>query len=132
MKYITKLMINEFKIKQLGYDFMGYSLQKGDHYTFHHIIPQRKGGEYSRENGAILFTTSHEYLHKIELYEIAMYNYIQQELLDINNKGDVDVANLKRIQDILKCFEDRYKDFYNSKSKKIIKDSYLKRNNFTN
>lgn len=123
-------MINEFGIKRLGYDFMGYSLQKGDCYTFHHIIPKRKGGEYIRENGAILFTTPHEYLHKIELYEVAFYNYIQQELMDINNKGNIDVVNLKRIQDILRCFEDRYKDFYNSKNQKIIKESYLKRKKF--
>ena len=34
MKEVTKLMINEFKIKQLGYDFMGYTLQKNDIYTF--------------------------------------------------------------------------------------------------
>lgn len=26
MREVTKLMINEFKIKKLGYDFMGYSL----------------------------------------------------------------------------------------------------------
>jgi len=30
MKDVTKLMINEFKIKELGYDFMGYELQKSD------------------------------------------------------------------------------------------------------
>ena len=28
MKTITRLMINEFKIDQLGYDFMGYSINK--------------------------------------------------------------------------------------------------------
>jgi len=132
LKHITKLMINEFKIKKLGYDFMGYSLQKGDSYTFHHIIPKRKGGKYTRENGAILFTTSHEYLHKIELYEISLYDYIQQELLDINHKGNVDTINVKRIQDILKYFEDRYKNFSNSNHKKLIKETYLKRQDFTN
>lgn len=28
MKEVTKLLINDFKIKQLNYDFMGYSLQR--------------------------------------------------------------------------------------------------------
>ena len=36
MREVTKLMIREFKIKQLGYDFMGYTCGKNDIYNFHH------------------------------------------------------------------------------------------------
>ena len=81
MREVTKLMINEFKIKKLGYDFMGYSLQKGDIYTFHHlIVPNRNGGAYARWNGAILFSTPHEYLHTIEAKDYDMYLYINNLL----------------------------------------------------
>ena len=45
MKEITKSMIKEFKLRELEFDFMGYKLQKGDIYTFHHlIVPNRSGG----------------------------------------------------------------------------------------
>ena len=67
MKEITKSMIKEFKLRELEFDFMGYKLQKGDIYTFHHlIVPNREGGPYERWNGAILFSTPHQYLHLIE------------------------------------------------------------------
>lgn len=67
MKEITKLMINEFKIKKLGYDFMGYKLQKDKSLTFHHlIIPRRNNGPETRWNGAIIQRIPQDYLHIIE------------------------------------------------------------------
>lgn len=46
MKSITKLMINEFKIMQLGFDFMGYRVEKQNSLSFHHlIVPRRKCNE---------------------------------------------------------------------------------------
>ena len=47
MKEIVKLMINDFKIKQLGYDFMGYRFNKSIDLSFHHlIIPHRDCKKY--------------------------------------------------------------------------------------
>ena len=47
MKQVTKLMIRDYKIKELGCDFMGFHLNKDDMATFHHlIIPNRNGGPY--------------------------------------------------------------------------------------
>ena len=54
MKTITRLMINEFKIDQLGYDFMGYSINKQNASYHHLIMPRRLHGPMNRENGAIL------------------------------------------------------------------------------
>lgn len=131
MKEITMLMINEFKIKQLGYDFMGYSLQKGDIYTFHHlIIPRRHGGAYSRDNGAILFSTPHSYLHIIEAHDYDRFTAITSEMIDMNIKGYLDVNNLMFIDDILKSFEKEYINKTTRKGKKLIKDNYLNRNKF--
>lgn len=131
MKEITKLMIREFKIKQLGYDFMGYSLQKGDIYTFHHlIIPNRHGGPYSRWNGAILFSTPHQYLHVIEAKDYDRFCYLTSEMIDENVKGYLDIENLQHINDCLKSFEREYCSARTSKGKVLIKEEYTRRNHF--
>lgn len=132
MKQVTNLMIDEFNIKKLGFDFMAYSLQKGDIYTFHHlIVPNRKGGPYARWNGAILCGgTSHEYLHRIEAIDYDIFSHITSEMVDMNIKGYLDKDNLKRIDDLLSCFEKEYCWLKTKKGKQLIKDSYLKRNKF--
>ena len=133
MKEVTRLMINEFKIKQLGYDFMGYKLQKGDIYTYHHlIIPKRKGGLVTRDNGAILFSTPHSYLHIIEAHDYDRFTAITSEMIDMNIKGYLDVNNLMFIDDILTSFEKEYINKTTKKGKKLIKDNYLNRNKFKN
>lgn len=51
MKTITKFMINEWKMKQM--DWMGYSLERKERFSYHHlIIPKRDNGPESVENGA--------------------------------------------------------------------------------
>ena len=74
MKEITKQIIKDFKIMKLGYDFMGYKVDRKESLSFHHlIIPYREcksfglGEGYLYWNGAILRqNTSHDYLHLIE------------------------------------------------------------------
>ena len=129
MKQVTKLMINEFKIKQLNYDFMGYRLQKGDIYTFHHlIIPRRNGGKMVRENGAILCgNTSHSYLHLIEAKDYDIYKYITIEMLDMNLKGYLDLKNIININRLLLYFEKEYGEVRGSKGKLLIKETYRER-----
>ena len=121
-------MINEFKIKQLGYDFMGYKLQKGDIYTFHHlIIPNRYGGPYARWNGAILFSTPHQYLHLIEAKDYDMFCYLTSEMIDMNIKGFLDSSNLRKIDDILTLFEREHCSARSKKGKLLIKEEYTRR-----
>lgn len=129
MKEITKLMINEFKIEQLGMDFMGFSLQKNDIYTFHHlIIPNRNNGPYERWNGAILCgKSSHPYLHLIEAKDFDMFCYITSEMIDMNVKGYLDIDNLKRINEVLKQFEKEHENDITKKGKKLIKEEYKRR-----
>ena len=132
MKEVTKLMIDDFKIKELGYDFMGYKLQKGDIYTFHHlIIPNREGGPMSRENGAILCgKTSHPYLHLIEAKSYDLFCYITSEMIDMNIKGFLDTTNLKEISELLKEFESKHINDLTKKRKILIKNEYLRRERF--
>jgi hypothetical protein len=129
MKEVTKLMINEFKIKQLGYDFMAYQLQKNDIYTFHHlIIPNRNGGPYARWNGAILCgKTSHPYLHLIEAKDYDMFCYLTSEMIDMNVKGYLDIDNLRRINNLLKQFEREHCGDRSKKGKLLIKEEYTRR-----
>lgn len=132
MKYITSLMINEYGMKELGHDFMGYSLQKGDIYTFHHlIVPRRNGGAITVQNGAILCgKSSHPYLHTIENYDYDMFLAITSEMIDENIKGFLDKKNLIYIHDILESFEREYSGKRSKKGKEIIKPEYTKRLDF--
>lgn len=128
MKEVTKLMINEFKIQELGYDFMGYRLQKGDIYTFHHLlVPNRQNGPYERWNGSILCgRTSHPYLHVIEAKEYEIFCYLTSEMVDMNIKGYLDIENLRRINELLREFESHYKGRTTKKGRLLIKESYIK------
>ena len=132
MKEVTKLMINDFKIKELGYDFMGFSLQKGDIYTFHHlIVPNRDGGKIERWNGAILCgATSHPYLHLIESKSDEIFSYITSEMIDINLKGYLDKRNLREIGYLLDEFESKHGNDTNGRGRKLIKSIYRERNKF--
>lgn len=132
MKEITKLMINEFKIKQLGYDFMGYSLNKNDIYTAHHlIVPARRGGKLTRQNTAVLCgQSSHPYLHVIENKDEEIFYHITSEMLDMNIKGRLDVENLREIDGLLTYFEREHCSDRTRKGKMLIKEEYLRRGKF--
>ena len=92
MKEITKLMIKEYKLMKLGYDFMGYDITNKNNLSFHHlIVPHRNckamglGEGYLERNGAILNqNTSHDYLHLIEAKDYDMFLAITNELIDEN------------------------------------------------
>lgn len=129
VKYVTQLMINEYGIKEKGIDFMGYSLQKGDIYTYHHlIIPRRHNGPMTVENGAILCgKSSHPYLHLIEYYDYDRFLAITSEMIDQNIKGHLDIENIRYIHDILQGFEREYSGTRNKKGKPVIKEEYVKR-----
>ena len=132
MKEFTKLIINEFKIKQLGYDFMGYSLNKNDIYTAHHlIVPARHGGKLTRQNTAILCgQSSHPYLHVIENKDEEIFYHITSEMIDMNIKGRLDVENLREIDDLLTYFEREHCSDRGKKGKMLIKEEYLRRGKF--
>lgn len=132
MKEVTKLMIRDYKIKELGYDFMGYHLNKGDIYTFHHlIVPNREGGKIERWNGAILCgQTSHPYLHLVEAKDYDMFCYITSEMIDMNIKGYLDIDNLRNIHDVLSQFEREHSGDRTKKGKVLIKEEYTRRQKF--
>ena len=135
MREITKLMINQFRIMKLGYDFMGYKVDKKNSLSYHHLIIPRRlcsqnglGEGYLFWNGAILRQdTSHDYLHLIEAKDCDIFLAITSEMIDQNIKGYLDIDNLRRINDLLKIFEKEHCYDRGKKGKLLIKDSYYRR-----
>lgn len=136
MKMVTNLMINEFKLRELGMDMMGYKVVRDNDYSFHHLIVahrdcKRKKIEsngYVRWNGAILSSKSaHPYLHLVEQYKRAYFEDITHQLINMNQKGYIDVEDLRIIHDLLHEFEILYDYEVSHKGKLLIKPEYRNR-----
>ena len=134
MREITKLMVNDFNLKKLGYDFAGFHFNKTNELSFHHlIVPHRDsmsfgiGEGYVYWNGAILVqNTSHDYLHLIESVNRPMFLAITDELVRENKQGYLDADNIKRIHSIMEEFEDKYGEMRGKKGKLLVKREYIK------
>ena len=133
MKEITKIMVNDFKIIKLGYDFLGYKVNRKQDLSYHHlIIPRRHckdaglGEGYLYWNGAILRqNTSHNYLHIIEKIDPDIFYELTSEMIDENIKGRLDIDNLKRIHDLLLYFEREHDHDTSKKGKLLIKREFV-------
>ena len=133
MKEVTREMIKLYNIKKLGYDFMGYTFNRLEELSFHHlIIPHQDskqeglGEGYLMWNGAILKQeTSHEYLHTIELYDRELFLRITKYMIEENQNKKIDIDNLKRIRDLLLYFEAEHQYDKNKKGKSLIKRKYI-------
>ena len=133
MKEVTREMIKLYNIKKFGYDFMGYTFNRPEELSFHHlIVPHRDckqeglGEGYLIWNGAILKQeTSHEYLHTIELYDRELFLRITKYMIEENQNKKIDIDNLKRIRDLLLYFEAEHQYDTNKKGKKLIKRKYI-------
>lgn len=134
MREITKLMVNDFNLKKLGYDFAGFHFNRTNDLSFHHlIIPHRDsmsfgiGEGYVYWNGAILVqNTSHDYLHLIERINRPMFLAITDELVKENKQGYVDINNIRCIHSVMEEFESRYGDVKSKKGKLLVKREYVK------
>ena len=138
MKQITFEMMNMYKLRQLGFDFMGYTCTQPKQLSFHHLILSKEycrkaklGKGYWYWNGVILVqNTAHEYLHLIQRYDDELFRYLTSEMLDMKIKGYLDIYNLQNIQDILDYFEYQHIEDKTDKGHYIIKERYLERNRF--
>lgn len=134
MKEITREMIQEFRLKQLGYDFAGYTFNKTGELSFHHlIVPHRDckyyglGEGYQFWNGAILVqSTAHDYLHAIERIDYDMFSAITSEMIDENAMRQIRIDNLKRIRDILLAFEREHCSDRTKSGAYVIKPIYVR------
>ena len=134
MREVTKLMIKDFRIMKLGYDFMGYQVKRKESLSYHHlIVPRRLCGQkglgegYLVWNGAILVqSSSHDYLHVVESRDYDRFLAITSEMIDENIKGYLDIDNLRRIADILRSFEKEYCSARTKKGKILIREEFIK------
>lgn len=133
MREITKLMVNDFNLKKLGYDFAGFHFNRVNELSFHHlIVPHRDsmsfgiGEGYVYWNGAILVqNTSHDYLHLIEQFNRPMFLAITDELIKENKQGYVGIDNIRRIHSVMEEFESRYGNVKSKKGKLLVKREYV-------
>lgn len=124
MDNILKTLINIYNMKEM--DWLGYKLE--DRFSYHHIIKKCDGGQRTFNNGAVLFQTSHSYLHTIENYDIEKYIFINKILKDINTQRYMPTKEqLKQIDFILRTFENDFGDYVSSRGKILIKDIYKER-----
>ena len=133
MKEITETMITQYKLNQLGYDFMGYRFNNNRELSFHHLIVAKKDCKkfglpengYLWWNGAILKqSSSHDYLHLIQRTDNELFWLITNVLIDENEKGKLTKEDLKKIREFLLYFENKYGKEADDKGKVLIKRQY--------
>ena len=125
-KLKTKLYDN-FKLQQLGVDFMGYEFDEKKDLTYHHIQPKNYGGETTYKNGALLIRTSHNYIHTIEAFDFKLFLELSQELKKEHAQGEITRDRLVTIAQMLKYFEAKYKNSYTRGGSPLIKDDFVRR-----
>jgi hypothetical protein len=119
-------LIHDFKLQKIGMDFMGYDFKMQGSSYHHLIVPRRKGGLVTYENGAILMqATAHDYLHTIERYDLDLFNCITLAMQNQKEKERIDIDDLKYIKDCLQYFENHYSGLTTKKGKPIIKKMYI-------
>ena len=67
--------------------WMGYTLDRKNPFTFHHIFEQRRGGKALLENGAVLTSHAHRDLNQLDMHQRAMYrdlNILFTEFIKLN------------------------------------------------
>lgn len=132
MREVTEELIRDFKIMELGYDMMGYTVEKKTQLSFHHLLIARRysramgiGDGYLYWNGSILRqNTAHDYLHIIERLEPELFCLISSEILDEKIKGRIDRDNLMRIREMLLYFESKHKEDTCSTGALLLKKKY--------
>lgn len=126
MKDVTRKLVEYYKINELGYDFMGYVKQKNDILTYHHlIVPNRLGGPKNFDNGVILYSTSHAYLHLIEAIDYDLFLELTY-LMFMEKINGIRLEELLKIRRYLSQFEYEYRNCYCRDGNLLIKDKYIK------
>lgn len=127
---MTKLkmkLIQEFKIDELGVDFMGYEFATHKELTYHHIQPKNCGGKTTFANGSLLIRPSHNYIHTIEAFDYKLFLQLSRELLAEHQDGTITPYRLARINELLEYFENKYRHNITAKGTPLIKEEFTRR-----
>ena len=125
MSRLREKLYKEYKLEELGYDFLGYTFDSKRELSTHHILPKHSGGETKKNNLCILNRfTSHNYIHLIEEYDYKVFLELSKYLLEEVKKGEISREQLLRIEDALQFFEYKFRDEEDRYGEKIIKPEY--------
>lgn len=126
MKEVTKELIKIYR--PIGLDWMNYRVTRQNPVTYHHIIKKENGGLYTLDNGALLTTTGHQYLHIIECKEIKLYDMLNKMFEIINRQRTAPTEEQREIIEyLLNEFYTLHKNDKNSKGKTLIKYDFTQR-----
>ena len=126
-KLANKIYYN-FKLNELGYDFMGYDFAEKKELSIHHVQPKSYGGKTEYHNIVLLNReTSHNYIHLIEDTDFKIFIEISQILRDENVSGEITRGHLLEIRKLLEFFESKYDRQYSKRGNLIIKEEYTRR-----
>ena len=118
MNSIKETMIEIYK--PIKYDWMNYLIVDND-ITYHHIVKVEDGGERTVDNGALLTSKAHTYLHKIEGIDKEIYTKLNKVFKEINNqKKEPTKLQRKKIQLLLMKFEIKNADKLIKRKEHII------------
>lgn len=125
MSRLREKLYKEYKLEELGYDFLGYKFDSKRELSTHHILPKHSGGETKKNNLCILNRfTSHNYIHLIEEYDYKVFLELSKYLLEEVKKGEIAKEQLLRIEDALQFFEYKFRDEEDRYGEKLIKPEY--------
>lgn len=125
MSRLRERLYKDYKLEELGYDFMGYEFETKRDLSTHHIIPRHSGGETKKDNLCVLNRyTSHNYIHLIEDTDYKVFLEISKYLLEQVKKGEISIEQLLRIDDALHFFEFKYRNEEDRHGERLIKPEY--------
>ena len=125
MSKLRERIYKDFKMEELGYDFMGYTFESKKELSTHHILPRHSGGQTKKNNLCALNRfTSHNYIHLIEDTDYKVFLELSKYLLEQVAKGEISREQLLRIADALQFFEYKFRDEEDRHGERLIKPEY--------
>ena len=125
MSKLRERIYKDFKMEQLGYDFLGYTFESKRELSTHHILPRHSGGQTKKNNLCALNRfTSHNYIHLIEDTDYKVFLELSKYLLEEVKKGEIGREQLLRIADVLQFFEFKYRDEEDRHGELLIRPEY--------
>lgn len=125
MSKLRERIYKDFKMEQLGYDFLGYTFESKKELSTHHILPRHSGGQTKKNNLCALNRfTSHNYIHLIEDTDYKVFLELSKYLLEEVSKGEISREQLLRIADVLQFFEYKYRDEEDRHGELLIRPEY--------
>lgn len=125
MSRLRERLYKEYKLEEVGYDFLGYTFESKKELSTHHIIPKHSGGQTKKNNLCILTRdTAHNYIHLIEDYDYKIFLQVSKQLMEQVKNGSIGLDEIKRIDELLMFFEDKYKNEEARNGELLIKPEY--------